>query len=131
MSDGSFDINAAVAHLNNHSSSHPNHYCARAIRHALAAGGVALSRYPADAKDYGQTLLSNGFVRVTSNDMYLPRKGDIAVIQPYSGGSSAGHITMYNGNQWVSDFKQADMWSGPGYRKHKPAFQVFRSQSEQ
>jgi hypothetical protein len=33
---------------------------------------------------------------------------------------------MFNGIQWVSDLMQRDIWAGPGYRKAKPAMQVYR-----
>jgi len=64
--------------------------------------------------------------RSSSNQDYVPKKGDVAVIQPYKGGDPHGHIAMYNGTKWVSDFKQRDMWGGPGYRKHKPTCVVYR-----
>jgi hypothetical protein len=57
---------------------------------------------------------------------YQAGKGDVAVIQPYQGGDPNGHICMYDGDQWVSDFKQRDMWGGPGYRKNKPVCIVYR-----
>ena len=57
---------------------------------------------------------------------YIPTKGDVVVIQNYAGGHSAGHTAMHNGIQWVSDFKQRDIWAGPGYRKAHPAMQVYR-----
>jgi type VI secretion system secreted protein VgrG len=59
----------------------------------------------------------------------MPIKGDIIVIEAFQGDKKYhkhGHIAMYNGTQWVSDFKQRDMWAGPDYRKHKPKHTFFR-----
>lgn len=57
---------------------------------------------------------------------YAPQAGDVVVIQPHKGGSKEGHIAMYTGSAWVSDFRQRDLWGGPGYRKHKPTAVVYR-----
>jgi len=35
--------------------------------------------------------------------------GDIRVIQPISG-HPHGHMQIYTGSGWVSDFKQTDQW---------------------
>jgi len=61
-----------------------------------------------------------------ASELYVAKKGDVAVIQPYDGGNPNGHITMYDGNQWVSDFKQRDIWGGAGYRKHRPDCVIYR-----
>jgi len=68
---------------------------------------VDTSGHPVDAKDWGPTLLKNG-ATVVSPDGYKPQKADVAVFA----GSDAhphGHITIYDGKQWVSDFKQNNM----------------------
>lgn len=57
---------------------------------------------------------------------YAPLKGDVVVIQPYAGGSPHGHIALYSGTAWVSDFVLRDMWGGPGYRKAKPKSAIYR-----
>ena len=40
--------------------------------------------------------------------------------------SPAGHMQMFDGSVWISDFKQNGFWAGPGYRTHKPAFKIYR-----
>jgi type VI secretion system secreted protein VgrG len=145
------DINAAVKYLDDNTEDSSTGRCALYVRRALEAGGVDLTHHPFSAKDYGPTLLTNGFSkffefqqikppteaadgatvkvshsRSTSDQQYVPKKGDVAVIQPYQGGDSNGHIAMYDGAQWVSDFKQRDMWGGAGYRKYKPPCIVYR-----
>jgi len=133
MADENYDVDAAVAHLNAHAHADSLGRCASYVRQAIAAGGIVIPRGPAVelAKNYGPVLRTRGFVEVSASDLITPRKGDIAVIQSYPGGNIAGHITMYNGQRWVSDFRQNDMWSGPGYRRNKPAYKVYRWQGEQ
>lgn len=45
-----------------------------------------------------------GFQEISTKD-YRPRKGDVSVI-PQNEKHVFGHITIYNGKQWVSDFTQ-------------------------
>lgn len=119
------NIEAAVTHLNGAAGDHSSGRCARYVREAIQAGGVTIQPHPRDAKDYGPYLVSSRFAQVAAEG-YTPQAGDVVVIQPYTGGSPAGHIAMYNGTQWVSDFTQRDMWSGPGYRTHQPAYVIYR-----
>ena len=65
----------------------------------------------AKRKDYGPSLLRAGFREVPPGSTLL--SGDVAVIQPYPGGNSSGHMTMYDGTQWISDFRQRSMYLGP------------------
>ncbi|MFC0400781.1 hypothetical protein [Paraburkholderia rhizosphaerae] len=126
MSD--FDDATAADWLNGHAFATSNQACATHVRLALHAGGIDIPAVPArrDAKNYGSLLIEQGFVELSPAEQILPARGDVAVIQPYAGGNPAGHVTMYTGQQWVSDFRQTDMWSGPGYRTHKPPFKVYR-----
>jgi type VI secretion system secreted protein VgrG len=100
-------------------------YCARAVGNALEAGGINTAGRPGSAKNYGPFLQDKGFSTVSPTN-YTPIKGDIRVFQPYPTGSPHGHINMYNGNQWISDFRENGFWPGPGYRTYQPAFEIFR-----
>jgi len=140
------DIDKVVEHVTSHAESSSQGLCARYVRQALEAGGADLSHHPGSAKDYGPTLLLIGFndvfywngtvgypvdtdktCRVINQCyQYEPAKGDVVVIQPYEGGGPHGHIAIYTGTQWISDFKQRDMWAGPGYRKNRPPFMAYR-----
>jgi hypothetical protein len=85
-------------------------YCASNVQQALKAGGVSGAGHPAEARQYGPYLLSKGFISVPQEG-YQPQKGDIVVIQPDPNSASQvryGHIAMYDGSQWISDFKQRD-----------------------
>jgi type VI secretion system secreted protein VgrG len=119
------DVNAAVKYLDDHTLLGSVGLCAHYVRMAIAAGGISINPYPALAKLYGPYLGANGFAAL-SQDNYAPAKGDVIVLQNYPGGDTAGHIAMYDGSQWVSDFKQRDMWAGPGFRKYRPAHAFYR-----
>jgi hypothetical protein len=77
--------------------------------------------HPAEAKDYGPFLEKNG-ATVVSQDDYKPQKGDVAVFE----GNDAhqhGHVEIYDGKQWVSDFKQNNF---SPYTKDAPPSTVYR-----
>ena len=99
--------------------------CATYVRKALIAGGlnVAPLRY---AKQYFGVLDKKYHFQPISNNNYTPVKGDVSVIQPFSGGNPAGHICMYSGAQWMSDFKQREMYPGSRYIANRPPYQLYR-----
>jgi hypothetical protein len=119
------DIDKAVHHLRDKAESHSTSRCAKYVRLALAAGGIDVEPHPGVAKEYGSVLRKFKFTEVPQQH-YDPEPGDIVVIQPCDGGNSAGHIQMYSGAEWISDFRQRDEWPGPRYRTQKPPRAIFR-----
>jgi hypothetical protein len=121
------NITTAVSYLDSHALAASSGFCAQYVRQALAAGGLSAFGSPlsTEAKNYGPLLTGAGFTTIGS-DNPSPRAGDVVVIQNYTGGSTAGHIAMYNGTRWVSDFAQTDFWGGPGYRTAQPAHTFYR-----
>ena len=120
------NISNAVSHLDSAAIPIPgNGQCAEWVRQALDAGGFNDSGHPNYAKDYGPFLVGKGFSDIGGSDG-SPQAGDVVVIQNYPGGSIPGHIAMYDGSKWVSDFAQQDFWGGPGYRKYQPAHEFYR-----
>ena len=120
-----FDIDTAVKHLNDNAHETSQGQCAKYVRQAIEAGGVTISNRPLYAKDYGPKLTELGFKKIDSKG-YIPQKGDIVVLQPPEG-QSAGHMQIYNGEIWVSDFKQSSgIYPGPAYRKEKVAYEIYR-----
>jgi RHS repeat-associated protein len=122
------NVDLAVTTLDKNAKSKPIGYCAKYVRLALEGGGMNTDGRPGSAKDYDKFLTKKGFYRVSSTN-YEPIKGDIVVMKSftYDGKSHPhGHIQMYNGTQWVSDFKQKDFWPGSGYRSYKPDYKIFR-----
>ena len=51
--------------------------------------------------------------------------GDIVVFQPI-GKRYFGHIAMWNGRQWISDFKQRNIIVHSDYRKEGCEYAIFR-----
>jgi hypothetical protein len=108
--------------------------CAAHVRKAINAGGGRVVGVPS-AKDFGPQLTDAGFSEIAradqgqvnsyANDASRWKKGDVVVIQAFPGVSD-GHMAMYDGTHWVSDFVQRDMWGGPSARNNLPAFKVYR-----
>ena len=129
--DDVYDVDEAVAHLNDNKKGAATGRCAQFVREALEAGGMDMAGHPGSAKDYGNFLGTKGFNAVPENG-YMPEKGDIVVIDAVTTAQGAkkdhpdGHIAMYNGTTWISDFAQRDFWGGPDYRKVKPEHTFYR-----
>lgn len=119
----SWNKQVAVSYLRSHALGHSHHECATFTREAIEAGGIRLQR-TLNAKDYGTSLLRAGFSELPPGSTL--HSGDVAVIQPYPGGNQSGHMTMYDGTQWISDFVQHGMYPGLGYRRTQPAFKIYR-----
>jgi|SRR6185437_672459 len=98
---------------------------ARTVRLSLEAGGLNTKGHPLYSKNYGPFLLKLGFSLISSSN-YMPKQGDIRVFQPYPGGDPVGHIDVYEGTWWFSDFKETNFWPSAKYKKYHPAYQIFR-----
>ncbi len=103
--------------------------CARFVREALQNAGAAIPQpYSGSGKDYGAVLLRLGFHQITVEDpdnfMFL--KGDVMVMQPHKGGRPNGHVAGFDGRNWISDHVQSDFLAGPGYRRERPNYVVYR-----
>jgi signal peptidase I len=125
-----YDINKAIDNLNEKAKPGSIGSCAKYVRLAIEAGGLPTEGRPVGATDYDKFLPKLGFNTVDSTN-YIPQKGDIVVFKAFQGKNKYhqyGHIQMYNGSQWVSDFKQRDFWAGSDYRIYKPEYVIFRWQ---
>jgi hypothetical protein len=112
--------------LNKNALGGSDNKCAIYVRTALEKAGADTKGHPKQAKDWGPTLERNGFV-ILDKDSYTPEKGDIVVIQPYKPHpKDDGHMAAYDGNQWISDFKQRDLWGGQDYRRIRPPYEIYR-----
>ena len=121
--DGGYDVKAATDYLRAHAHSTSQGQCARAVREALEAGGLCTDGRPGSAKDYDSFLPSLGFYEVDPNN-YIPQAGDI-VVHEAKEGHEHGHIAMYDGSDWISDFIQRDMFGGSAYR-NDPDYSIWR-----
>ena len=101
------DLQVMADWLNKNAYLKSHGQCANHVRRGLEAGG-GISGYPntnpVSAKDWGPTLVDNGF-EVASPSGYMPQLGDTVIFQP-TPGHNDGHIETYNGTRWVSDYSQ-------------------------
>ncbi|WP_054179318.1 CHAP domain-containing protein [Trabulsiella odontotermitis] len=118
-----WDIRTATSYAKNHAHAHSVHRCAEYTRKAIGAGGIILGN-TGHAKDYGSLLINAGFRAISPHES--PKAGDVVILQPYEGGNPSGHMAIFDGQDWYSDFRQRDMWSGPGYRAAKPDYIIYR-----
>lgn len=118
----SYSIDKAVAHIENNALSKSHTCCAWFVMRAMQSGGCPIGIFPAWAYKY--VLPVYGFKAVTESNV-IPRKGDIVVFEN-TDKHYWGHIAMYNGSIWISDFKQKKM--NP-YKDSVP-YQLFRCNSK-
>lgn len=118
-----YDVNAAVEYLRNNAHASSQGQCAKAVREALEAGGLNTDGRPGSAKDYDDFLPTLGFHMVDLTD-YTPQAGDIIVHEAQEG-HPHGHIAMYDGEKWISDFEQRDEFGGRAYREN-PDYTIWR-----
>lgn len=110
------DVDRSVAHLSTHARTRSQGRCLRSVREAIEAGGANPGR-TLSAKDYGPNLERAGFRSVAANGTpgYAPERGDVAVFGAVPG-HRHGHIAMYDGGQWVSDYRQQGFYANQAYR---------------
>ncbi len=118
-----WNIDAAVSHLNSSAEPRSIGYCARYVRQAMEAGGLSTNGRPGSAYGYVNYLPSIGFTDIDTSS-YIP--GDIVVFDAV-GNHVHGHIAMWNGSQWVSDFKQRSIYVSNTYAS-SGTYHIFRWQ---
>ncbi|MGK8264659.1 CHAP domain-containing protein [Moraxella nonliquefaciens] len=94
--------------------------CAMYVRKALQSAGYSFTPQTSAYQYANGTLASAGFTRI-NHDNYEPQIGDVAVFNRTSK-NPHGHIQIYDGNQWVSDFRQPNF---SPYRNHN-GYSVWR-----
>ncbi|EPS2710087.1 CHAP domain-containing protein [Cronobacter turicensis] len=72
-------------------------------------------------KNMGKSLIKAGFYEVYGE----PVAGDVAVISSIPGHPD-GHVCIYDGQKWISDFRQRSLYPGDSYRRAHPAFKLYR-----
>lgn len=112
----------AVQYIINHKHNTSRCMCAWYTMKAIRNGGCYYCYiYPAYA--YNKILLQLGFTEISTKN-YVPKVGDISVL-PSNSKSCFGHIAIYDGKYWVSDFEQKDIFPGKVY-KLSGKYQIFR-----
>jgi hypothetical protein len=126
-----FDIDRAVRYAQSHADLVPQHRCGEYTRKAIQAGlSGAILRNTEYAKNYGTLLLEVGFKKVgfPSVVRFDYKRGDVVVIQG-TNSTHPGHMAIFDGMRWISDFKQRpgfDVYPGGIYRNIRPHFQLYR-----
>ena len=99
-----FNIDAAVKHLIEHSHPKTLHMCAKYVADALYAGNLRFNAQPSAYLYHTNKILLNlGFKLIPRPNP--PKKGDVYV-QNKTKSHIHGHIAMFSGQQWISDFRQ-------------------------
>lgn len=110
--------------------------CARYVKKALIAGGASVKNSAIEsAKNYGPWLIENNFkvvdnaITVSSGSVFTisgQQAGDVVVIQaaPHH---VHGHMAMFNGTHWVSDFVQEKgFYPAQIYRDQNIPYKLYR-----
>lgn len=114
-----YNIDKAVEYVNNNAEPKSLGKCAKYVRLAINAGGI--TNIFGHATEYYDTdkLVKYGFTKIGTNlDSISIKKGDIAAFGSVKG-HPYGHVAMWNGTQWVSDFKQKSFWVAKQYSVEK------------
>jgi len=118
-----FDTRKALKRLRSRALPGSNCRCAQYTQEAIEAGGIILQRSPLGAKDYGASLVKAGFRTVLASEKL--QAGDVVIIEAVAD-AQYGHMAMFDGTQWISDFKQWEFWPGPAYRSGTAKFVIYR-----
>lgn len=112
----------AAAFATEHAEKKSVSLCAMYIRKAMMAGGIPIY-WGGNACHYKYILPFLGFEKVEDDKAH--EVGDIVVFQPI-GNRKYGHIAIWNGKQWVSDFKQQNIIVHSDYRKEGCEYAIYR-----
>lgn len=98
-------------------------FCAKFVANALQGAGYKFVRQNSAYQYANGTLQGMGFTNIQNNGSY--QVGDVMVWPAHgigkSGGAIHGHIQIFNGRSWVSDFVQPNMKPGPKYGNVTPS----------
>ena len=131
--------------------------CAKYVTNALEKGGIDLRQHQNTrekdydkAYKYGEYLEKEKFLKIPEGKNYTARNGDVKIYQPYDAfekdgkqypaSNKAGHMQMFDGEQWISDFKQGEtprnqniqngkdkgMYPSAGYENSNTPSQIYR-----
>lgn len=135
-----FDVDNAVKQLRINALSVSANRCAKYVANAIRSTGIKvnppLARKEsgfAEARDYRFSLEMAGFSEVTNSSQnagdiflfYKPQKGDVVIFQPVPK-HEAGHIAMYDGQKWISDFVQKGFWPASAYKAYDASYAIYR-----
>lgn len=115
------NIEMAVQHLKAHAKPRSINLCARFVANALYAGGFRFPRQGSAYMYHTNGVLRNiGYREINRPNFFM--KGDITVTER-SSRYPHGHIAMWSGENWISDFKQNSEFV---YRSPHPRVHYYR-----
>jgi len=129
---------AAVKYAEENAESGSTGKCAKYVKNALVQGGLTYLGC-VHARNCGGGLEAQGFAMVMdqATDIGVYEVGDVVVIEGWADpdgeegpkkGNASGHLALWNGKVWISDFVQTkSVYPGPGYRENKPAYKIYRN----
>ena len=117
-----YNNDKVVEYVTSHAEVKSHCSCAGYVMRSMWHGGCPVGLFP--AYGYQKILPQMGFEEVSMNG-YAPQKGDISVL-PQNSKHVFGHIAIYNGTQWVSDFKQKNLYPSAAYKANGKA-QIYRA----
>jgi len=114
----------AADYATSHAYSSSQGWCAKYVANALIyGGGFSFTRQGSAYMYHSNGILRNIGFSENSNVLSSPNKGDICVTMPPSNAYPDGHIAIYNGSKWVSDFIQNSVnVYGGGLRNDKHCY---------
>jgi hypothetical protein len=111
--------------------------CARYVRRAIEENTDLKIGQHGSAYNYEKPLEYVGFVdvynhtessKVSISKSYKPKQADVIIIQPTKDGKHKhGHIAMFDGTNWVSDFVQNTMHGLSGYKLEDLEYTIYRN----
>jgi hypothetical protein len=105
----------------NQDKNDPNYFRAYKYREYLEKENfIPIKKYIHNKKD-----IDSKRIYIPDPENYNPQKGDVVVFD-VTIKHDDGHMAMYNGKIWVSDFVQRYMWGG-GIRKEAPSYKIYRN----
>jgi hypothetical protein len=124
-SPGSLNKSQLSDWMDAHALARSSHHCAMYVRLGMEAAGLNTGDRPqsGDAGDYGSFLLRHG-AQTVPPDSYVPQVGDVVVFDKTAQHPN-GHIEMYDGHKWVSDFLQ-NSFSPYRDTTSTPSFTIYR-----
>ena len=97
------DAEKAADYATNNAGKKSVGYCARYVANALEKAGFSFTRQSSAYMYHSNGILTGmGFTQINGGS---PQKGDIYV-EDRTKTHTDGHIAIYNGSNWVSDFIQ-------------------------
>lgn len=97
------DVSKAADYARNHANKKSVGLCAKYVANALEKGGFIFTRQSSAYMYHTNNILSGmGFNKINGGN---PQKGDIYV-EDKTKTHTDGHIAIYDGSNWVSDFIQ-------------------------